>query len=380
MIYYNHNAIRLIYIALFSISVAIWIGSNYRLLQLVSIDYNKNTIIEHIALYVALIPISLLFREVYQESKIKRRILNGYVIVNTLFVVVAIAFQELNFIHLTQSLYIYHFILVTEVVFILFSAIWTIKQRTQKDLLMLHGLLFLTCFVLLDLIRFWIEKFSSIVVTFHVRSFMPLGLIVFIICLISNYFYYTFHNLTTKAENELLKKLAYTDILTGLRNRARMDEFMEELNTSMPNTNYPNYAIINIDMNRLKTINDTFGHDTGDNYLKQFSNLLSSCFSDYGEVGRIGGDEFLIILPNISRETLELLLTTLTEKLRDENAKLLTNPISFSYGVCFSDEFSDATAKKMYRLADYRMYEMKKQSKRNDSHLEEETDQDEYFN
>jgi hypothetical protein len=65
----------------------------------------------------------------------------------------------------------------------------------------------------------------------------------------------------------------------------------------------------------------------------------------------------------------------------DENAKLLTNPISFSYGVCFSDEFSDASAKKMYRLADYRMYEMKKLSKRNDSHLdEEEADQDEYFN
>jgi diguanylate cyclase (GGDEF)-like protein len=246
---------------------------------------------------------------------------------------------------------------------------------------MLHGILFLTCFVLLDLIRFWIEKFASGVVTFHVRSFMPLGLIVFITCLISSYFYYTFHNLTAKAENELLKKLAYTDILTGLSNRARMDEYMEELNASMPDANYPNYAIINIDLNRLKAINDTYGHETGDRYLMQFSNLLLSCFSNYGEVGRIGGDEFLVLLPNISKDTMELLITTLTEKLKDENTKLLTNPISFSYGVCFSDEFSDATAKKMYRLADYRMYEMKKHSKINDNHLvEEEANQDEYFN
>ena len=380
MMFYNRSSIRLIYIALFTILISVWFGFNYRLVQLVTVNYSINTTIEYIALYLAQIPISLFFREVYSETKTKRRILTGYVIVGIAFVLISFGLHAVNRLHLTQSLYFYQATIVTEVLFILFSAIRALKRKTKEDRLIFLGLVLLTSFVIMDLVRFWFEKFASGLFTLPIRSFMPFGIILFVISLLFSYLYYTFRNVTIKAENELLKKLAYTDMLTGLSNRTRMDEYMEELTTAnLDPEQKSTYAIINMDLNRLKNINDTFGHETGDEYLKRFANLLSHSFSKFGEVGRIGGDEFLAILPNITKEVCEYLIATLVKELEQDNVKFPTNPLSFSYGICYSDEFSNASANKLYRLADYRMYEMKRRFK-NHNHQEEEEGQDEYFN
>lgn len=379
MLLYNRNVIRLIYVATFSILITLWFGSNYRFLQLLGINYSLNTTIEYMALYMSMIPISLFFREVNCNNQTERKIFHCFVIESILFVVISFTLHGLNLVHLTQSLYLFHVALVIEVITILCSAIKAMKRKTQENRFILYGLLLLAFFVILDLIRFWFEKFASGVFSIQIRSFMPLGVIIFVISLLFSYLYFTFHNLTTKAENELLKKLAYTDILTGLSNRTRMDEYLETLNNKSNSDSLP-FAMISMDLNRLKTINDTYGHETGDNYLKRFATLISSCFQKYGEVGRIGGDEFLVVLPNITRESSELLLSSLEKMLAEDNSTKPTNPLSFSYGICFSDELSNPTTKKIYRLADYRMYEMKKRYKDNQLRNEEEHGQDEYFN
>lgn len=365
ILYYNRNAIRLVYIALFTIFIALWFGSNYRILQLVGTNYTFNTTFEYMALYLAIVPITLFFREVYKENPLDRKIFNGFGIISTLFVVLSFTLNGCKLMHLTQSLYFFQPFVAIEVIAIGVFAVKALKQKTKEDRLILQGLLILTLFSALDLIRFWFEKFASGILTLPIKSLMPIGVILFVLSLTLSYLYFTLHNITTKAENELLKKLAYTDILTGLSNRTRMDEYLEALTTSNLDSSQPSFAIINMDLNRLKTINDTFGHETGDSYLKRFARLLSECFLAYGEVGRIGGDEFLVVLPNITRERSELLVASLEKNLEEDNLKFPTSPLSFSYGICYSDEFENFTTKKMYRLADDRMYEMKKQYKNN---------------
>jgi diguanylate cyclase (GGDEF)-like protein len=381
MLHFNHDALQVAYIALFSILIALWFGSNYRIFQLVSLNYSQNTLIEYLALYMAPVPITLFFRTIYKEQKTEHRILNGYVVVSSLFAASSLVLHILDINHLTQSLYFFQAYIVTEIVFILFSAIRAFKRKTCENRLILIGLVLLAFFVSLDLIRFWSEKFSFHFFTTQVRSFMPIGIISFVICLLFSYFHLIFRTIATNTEHELLKKLAFTDMLTGLSNRTQMDKYMEELGANNENTPLPSYAIINMDLNRLKAINDSFGHEAGDKYLKRFAQHLQRHFSGIGEVGRVGGDEFLVILPNVTKEECERLVASLEKAIAEENAKLTTIPLSFSYGICNSNEFVHATAKKLYRLADYRMYEMKRKYRNIiKEQTREESKQDEYIN
>jgi diguanylate cyclase (GGDEF)-like protein/PAS domain S-box-containing protein len=87
--------------------------------------------------------------------------------------------------------------------------------------------------------------------------------------------------------------LSFHDYLTGLYNRRHYDEEIIRINTPQ---NYP-ITLVMTDMNNLKRINDTFGHVAGDRFLIIFSNVLKRNFRKCDMVARIGGDEFVILLP-----------------------------------------------------------------------------------
>lgn len=102
-------------------------------------------------------------------------------------------------------------------------------------------------------------------------------------------------------EYELLKKKlreqAITDELTGLYNRAYLDEFVKTHSDDY----YP-ISIISADCDGLKKINDTYGHTAGDEYIKAAVNLFKKVLPGDSIMFRMGGDEFLILLPSTSKE------------------------------------------------------------------------------
>ncbi len=102
-----------------------------------------------------------------------------------------------------------------------------------------------------------------------------------------------------KKAEEKLKKLAVTDFLTSVNNRAGFQKELEkEINrASRHNTKL---TMIMIDLDYFKKINDTYGHDAGDEVLIQFSKLVISNFRDIDTAGRIGGEEFAVIMPETS--------------------------------------------------------------------------------
>ena len=104
--------------------------------------------------------------------------------------------------------------------------------------------------------------------------------------------------------------LAYTDALTGLKNRASFEEKVEELRQ---NKGLGNGYIIMIDINNLKTINDTLGHKYGDEAIKRVAESISQHFSTYGSCYRIGGDEFCVIIDKKLEKRVHSLLDGLTE-------------------------------------------------------------------
>ncbi len=106
-------------------------------------------------------------------------------------------------------------------------------------------------------------------------------------------------NLRLKREREVLMKKAFTDPLTGLYNRSRMEEVFLFEHQKFLQYGTP-FSITLIDLDNFKDVNDTFGHTVGDKYLKVISRHMMDFFNAKGSIGRWGGEEFLIMLPGIS--------------------------------------------------------------------------------
>lgn len=116
------------------------------------------------------------------------------------------------------------------------------------------------------------------------------------------------HDLTEKRRSQQhASRLAHFDSLTGLANRLQMVQTLERL-LAVPNPAQRACAIFLLDLDRFKQVNDTMGHPTGDALLTQVAERLKHTVGEMGRVGRLGGDEFEVILPGIhKREHLALL-------------------------------------------------------------------------
>ena len=161
-----------------------------------------------------------------------------------------------------------------------------------------------------------------------------------------------------KAQNEksLLKKAEY-DALTGILNRRAFDQIC----ATSAEKQQP-IALLLIDMDNFKFINDNYGHTGGDTALQELSRILTETFRTDDYVARIGGDEFAAILPNCAFSAANIIkqkILSVNEKL--VNIKDNIKPVSVSVGVAFSEKgFSE----ELFKNADRALYIVKEKGKR----------------
>ena len=168
--------------------------------------------------------------------------------------------------------------------------------------------------------------------------------------------YNEIYDLKAQNEKSLLKKAEY-DALTGILNRRAFDQVC---NTSKEKKQ--KIALLLIDMDNFKHINDSYGHAGGDTALKELARILSETFREGDYVARVGGDEFAAILPNCSPSAAE----TIRRKITFVNDELVNiedgiSPVSVSVGVAFSDDGFD---EELYKRADKALYKVKEKGKR----------------
>ena len=104
-----------------------------------------------------------------------------------------------------------------------------------------------------------------------------------------------------EAKNRQLEELALTDPLTGLHNRRAIDLWVSSQLSSAARHDFSVWVAI-ADLDRFKMVNDTYGHDAGDTVLKSFSEILKANTRKSNICGRIGGEEFLMLLTHVDRE------------------------------------------------------------------------------
>jgi len=118
-----------------------------------------------------------------------------------------------------------------------------------------------------------------------------------------------------KASDEKIQHLAFYDLLTYLPNRRLLTDRLGHALASSTRTGKQG-ALLFIDLDNFKTLNGTLGHDVGDSLLQQVAQRLTSCVREADTVSRLGGDEFMVVLENLSEQPLEAAAQTdtITEK------------------------------------------------------------------
>ena len=180
-------------------------------------------------------------------------------------------------------------------------------------------------------------------------SFVSVGALIFVASMMVNYFFHTIGHYTADHIRKRLMGLAYNDPLTGLSNRARCDEVFANLAESDSN-----FYMISIDLDGLKEVNDTKGHQAGDLMISGFASEIEDEFQDDAKlIGRMGGDEFLVIMGDAQWNAIDRKLKGFEENLKE----LYT----FSYGFASRAEVNGLSPREIFLMADSRMYRMKEE-------------------
>lgn len=241
-------------------------------------------------------------------------------------------------------------------VYLIVSAIR--KKQIERRFLCVFviGICLLGIGATVDLVRFRVTTNVIQGTSFYAR----MGTLIFL-CLIG--FHLILENSRIQIEHSHeLAQLAYTDRLTGLKNRLAFNE-AEAAILKNPDARC---TIIQFDVNNLKKVNDIHGHFEGDRHISGAASIIRDCINGSGDCYRTGGDEFIAIITGTDDESaaqnaIDLMKTKIQEYNSNEKPPIL---LSIAYGVA-TFRASEGTLEKAEQLADQRMYKCKSIQKLN---------------
>lgn len=155
------------------------------------------------------------------------------------------------------------------------------------------------------------------------------------------------------------KRLALTDALTGIYNRHGFDEQVEQYMRQNPQKHC---VVAMLDIDDFKLVNDMYGHAAGDGALQKLAESMKQCFSKEVILGRNGGDEFSIFMPDCTVEEVKPFLKKFTEKTRKFYCKGEEHTFTISLGYAEYPAFAHDRSQLM-RCADTALYEVKMRGK-----------------
>ena len=161
-----------------------------------------------------------------------------------------------------------------------------------------------------------------------------------------------------------LNRKAYVDPLTMVRNKSAYNEYIKKLQEQLDRDEVIDLAIGIFDCNDLKSINDQYGHEKGDIYIKNACSMICKVFG-HSPVFRIGGDEFAIILMNSDFSNRDELVAQLDKKQNERNAvvKSIWERVHIAHGIAVYDHELDDELGDTARRADKFMYDNKRKMK-----------------
>lgn len=364
----NHE---LLYLGLFSVSVATWCLAETHLLQFYVGDSRGLQMISCCSLMLISIPMTL-----YLETAF------GFRYRKTMLVMISTSFGSfllIIFLHLMgiadvhETLHFTHIVLIMSAVVLLYTIIRNTfvmgknASRNVYRLLRGIGLCGMSVATVIDLYRYYSGTSAD------TAMFVRIGLLIFIVCFGTSSLEKTINAVKLGVQTEFVSQLAYRDGLTGISNRTAFEERLVDLEKIKDEI--PAIGIVMFDVNDLKFVNDNFGHRMGDNMLVKSAELIKGTFeAQQGECFRIGGDEFVALLHGDRvQERYDNAIAQFADAIEAHNT--LPNKefrISIAYGFALYDEEQEGKVlMNIYQQADMLMYENKKRIKKQELSPEE---------
>ena len=340
----------------FSIIIALWCVNDTMILQMLTDNPSVTRLLNYMTfIFLPYPPVLFVQQMTGNRQRWLSRIVLCLVVLNFIINVLFTSFNISD----------YHYFVIQGQVVIVFAIIaglymicYAVKYKTcTKRLLssLAVGSGFTVISILIDLIRYHMNVY----VMTDVGAFTRVGVFMFLV-VVGLYLIQEYNNKLIESNRvEVMTQLAYTDALTGLKNRLSFNEREKQLKVSNECC-----IIIQLDINNLKVVNDVYGHLEGDRHITNAAEIIQDCFSDKGDCYRTGGDEFIVV---ISGSDDERYVKKDVEKMRELSDFYNKNdkppvPLGIAYGVACCKGAAGELAKTM-QLADQRMYECKHRMK-----------------
>ena len=226
------------------------------------------------------------------------------------------------------------------------------RHKNLKLQRVINGCVAYCVFSIIALVSFY---YGNVVSYSYIYS---VGIAIFIAFLINAVCIVMYEQVQENANVEIYARMAYMDTMTGLGNRTA---FLEE---NKSNAVFPGMiSYIMMDANNLKKINDSLGHNKGDELIITIAKCMRAAVGQNGQCYRIGGDEFVIILKNKTAEETEEIIRQVRAEIEfaDEQSDI---PISVAMGYVWTDA-EEKNLPELIHCADEKMYKDKKRIKEN---------------
>ncbi|MCH5262876.1 MAG: diguanylate cyclase [Lachnospiraceae bacterium] len=230
------------------------------------------------------------------------------------------------------------------------------ETRSAEAVLQLAGIVALCGSAVVSLLRYFIND------SMDRALLLRFGLLIFILCFAASSLFQTYKLIAQGMEYNNVQKIAYSDALTGLGNRAAYLERLEEC----VKEHILRLGIVYLDVNNLKKVNDVHGHEQGDILIRTAAEVIEESFGAFGRAYRIGGDEFCVLIDTNAMEGYDKAVDIFRKKIETVNKSgkyIFRLQIAHGFICCEADSMK--TIEDAIKTADERMYINKVQLKKN---------------
>lgn len=333
-------------LSLLSFCASFWMLGRSGLLQIFTDRILLANSFDFLSFFLLPLAALLFFRENLQRQK--DRFLQICIGMEGAFFVFACVSYLLRWIDFSRMLVVAHILLIPCILCLGYNLIFHCRSTVVR---LGFGALLLG--EAAELIVYQLIRFEFL--EFH---FLEIGMLAFVMCMAYEWRKQNQRYQQRLIRQEMLESLAYTDALTGLGNRAAYDRKIQAMCTRAMSERQVH--LLMVDINHLKQVNDSMGHQVGDDYLRTNADLLAEHIGELGQLYRIGGDEFAAVLECSEKKCRELMqrLSRYTGRAGD--------PLSanFSVGCATFDPTKDSDLTDTFNRADQVMYRCKQENRK----------------
>lgn len=350
---------EILWLGLFASMLSIW---SLMETQILPVLFGHNLIysqITFLCLKLAIFPIVRFVIYIYDLKKSK--VIDLICIASMLDVVGTSILQLLGIADFSETVFITHLIYAVAVISLFCFTVEILRDKDSKSKRSKAAIINSVCISIvgittfIDILRFYFLQSPDS------AKYGRIGLMIYVLVLTVFVLSDSIRLIHDGRQMEDIKEIALVDGLTKVKNR---NAYQQEI-ARIEKEKFFVSGIVMFDLNNLKYFNDVYGHSIGDYYIIICSEIIMDIFSKYGEVYRIGGDEFCAVVYELSMEEFLTCQIEMAKRVNGLNVQFIENCMAIASGYAIFDETIDGNLNETAQRADQKMYEKKAKMKKN---------------